>query len=211
MVAWREGQIAMSWWKNLLGGSVSKGPDNADRLRERRMAALTARLGPSEENVFHSGVPLFMGGFADVAIFRKYVPGYTYVTMDLVGLNVQKRNRLGEYELMICTREPADWAANLISQLAKYTLEAVLQPGETMDIGPALPAGSRVQALLFAEPDPPVNPLPGLDRKAGVLLCIGIQPGELALVRRTGAPALIEALKRAEAFPWTELQRAAVA
>jgi len=175
-----------------------------------RLQALHAVLGPSEEMVFHALQPLYLGGFADVVEFRRYIPGNTYVTCDLIGESGQKTSSLGNYELMICTREKSDWAANIICKLAKYTLEAVLEPSETMDIGPAAPAGSTVAAFLFAEPEirTPRLTVKGID--CGLLLCIGILPDELAVCQKEGSAKVLQLLKQRQIFPYTDLQRKSV-
>jgi hypothetical protein len=68
---------------------------------------------------------------------------------ELIGHDEQVQNDLGNYELMICHRDDEPWGANVISRLAYYTLEAKLNPGETMDIGSALPDDSTLAAFLF--------------------------------------------------------------
>ena len=100
--------------------------DDWRRTWDAREAALAAPFGPPEPSVFHSTVPLNRGGGADVLIFRGYVPGVTYVTADLTGAPDgdalgQMPNSSGAYELMLCTRAPAPWAAPALAQLARYT------------------------------------------------------------------------------------------
>ena len=99
-----------------------------------------------------------LGGFADVLAFPQYVPGMTYVTADLTGEGVgQLPSSFGNYELMVCVREELSRAADLISRLARYTCEAELEAGETMDLPDFFP-GSVIKALLFAHPsDAPVQ------------------------------------------------------
>lgn len=209
-----EPQSAMKWIKRFFGKKPDSVPhadgESEDRWWNARMAALHAVLGPSEDMVFHALQPLYLGGFADVVEFRQHVPGSTYVTSDLIGESGQLPSSLGNYELMICTREKSDWAANIICKLAKYTLEAVLEPGQTMDIGPAAPKGSTVAAFLFAEPEIKTPRLTVNGLESGLLLCVGILPDELAVCMKEGSTRILELLKDKKVFPYTDLNRTSV-
>lgn len=204
----------MNWIKRFFGRRTQPVPEvdgeSADRWWNPRMAALQAVLGPSEDMVFHAIQPLFLGGFADVVEFRQYVTGSTYVTSDLIGESGQLPSSLGNYELMICAREKSDWAANIICKLAKYTLEAVLEPGQTMDIGTATPKGSSVTAFLFAEPEVRNTRLTVNGLESGLLLCIGILPDELDVCMKEGSTRILALLKEKNVFPFTDLNRTSV-
>lgn len=80
------------------------------------------------------------------------------ITADLTGEDVgQKPNSLGNDELMICTPSEVPAASSLISDLARYTCDALLEPGETMDVN-AYFGDSTIRALLFTHPaDGPVQ------------------------------------------------------
>ena len=144
-----------------------------------------------------------MGGAADVVFFRRHIPGRVSVTSELIGCDEQIPNRFGVYELMICHRDDEAWGPNLISQLAHYTLEAELNPGETMDIGPATPPGSTIAALLFLE----YARFTVRGKQAGLLLCLGITKDELKVCRKGRHQEIVEALKKANVFPYTDLSR----
>jgi hypothetical protein len=148
---------------------------------DARLAAMTNVLGRPDDVVGHAAVPFGMGadlgGAADIVYFRDHVPGIVAATSELIGNEDQIESSLGNYELLICQRNDIEWGANLISRLACYTLDVPLQPGETMDIGSAVPAGSTIAALLFCE----YAEFRVRDRRAGLLLCIGITQAELVL------------------------------
>ena len=177
---------------------------------DARMAAIEKVLGPSEDLVGHGMIPFEfgaeMGGAADVIYFKKHVPGVVAVTCELIGLDAQVKNKLGNYELMICQRKNVDWGAEIISQLAHYTLEAKLNPSETMDIGPAAPKGSTITAFLFFD----YARFTVRRRKAGLLLCLGITADELAYCRAGRRPQVEKALKKAGVYPFTDLKRKSV-
>jgi len=179
---------------------------------EAKLQALERILGPADRDILSARVPLHLGGESSVFIFR-HAPfangGIAYVTSDLIGMRKQRRNRLGQYELMMCTRRESAGAPELLGKLAKYTLDEALEPGETMDIGPAMPEDSTISALLFVEPRIADGgesfEVRGV--KAGVLLCIGITARELEAIRRHGATGILERLKAAGVFPFTEVRR----
>jgi Suppressor of fused protein (SUFU) len=173
---------------------------------DARKAALEGILGPADDQVFHALVPLYLGGDADVLRFHPAGMGVTYVTSDLIGDDSQLQNDLGNYELMICLRAGDDWAPNLISRLARYTLEAKLTPWETMDIGPALPEGSALTALAFI----PHARLKVRGRDCGLLLCLGMTSEEFQMYHERGPEFTLDRLKQHGVFPFSELRRRAV-
>jgi hypothetical protein len=99
------------------------------RIWKLRKAALEKMLGPADNRVMKSRMPICLGGFADVMCFSDFLAGKSYVNGGLVGLGSQQPNASGPFELMICTREESGWAANLISRLARYTHDVVLPKG----------------------------------------------------------------------------------
>jgi hypothetical protein len=176
--------------------------------REKELVSL---LGPTTGMVYHATVPFELGGFADVLEFRRFVGGSTYVTADLTGPDSdQIPSSLGQYELMVCTRDTAAWAPRLISRLAKYTTEAVLEPGQTMDIASALPEDSGIAALLFAEPDVPRKEFHVLGKRSALLLCLGITGAELQACFAGHATHVVRSLRTAGIFPFTDLRRSSV-
>jgi hypothetical protein len=181
-------------------------PDDWQRLWDARLAALRSVLGPSDVRILTSPIPFYLGGSADVLTFRQHTEGVCYVTAGIIGDGCGKPNELGQYELMICLREPAEWAPNLISNLAKYTTEAVLKPGDTMDIAPALPQPTRLEHLLFV----PYAKIAVEDEEAAVMLCLGITSDEYDCARKQGSEVIVDRLKQANVYPFTDLARESV-
>jgi hypothetical protein len=181
-----------------------------DSWWDARLSALEQILGPSDGVVGHSPVPFDLGhdvgGAADVLYFREHLPGIATVTAELIGREEQGRNRLGNYELMICEKEDPSWGASIISKLAYYTLDARLEPGETLDLGDSVPSGSTITAFLFSEYARfPVRQLP-----CGLLLCLGITKQELAACRRGRAAEVEAVLRKDGVYPFTDLRRSTV-
>jgi hypothetical protein len=111
-----------------------------------------------------------------------------------------------DYELMICQRSPSDWGPNIISRLAPYTQQAHIGAAESMDIGTATPAGSRIKAFLFDTYA--TFSLFGRDNE--LRLCIGITNPELQFKMEHGAEMLLALLKRHGVYPFTDLERDSV-
>jgi hypothetical protein len=177
---------------------------------DARVAAIEGVLGNSEAVVGHAVIPFHLGadlgGAADVIYFRQHLPGIVAVTSELIGCDDQVPNQLGNYELMICQRDDVQWGAGIISQLANYTLQAELKPGDTMDIGPATPEGSTIAAFLFNE----YARFEVRGRRAGLLLCVGITEDELEACRKRRHADVEAALKSTGVYPFTDLFRKSV-
>lgn len=177
---------------------------------DARVAALETVLGPCDEIVGHAAIPFDlgadMGGGADIIYFKKHVMGVVSVTSELIGRDDQAKNELGNYELMICHRDDEEWGPGLISRLAYYTLQARLNPGETMDIGEAAPEDSTTAALLFFN----YGTFKVRKRNAGLLLCVGITADELKLCRAGKRDRVEQALGAAKVYPFTDLYRDSV-
>jgi hypothetical protein len=172
-----------------------------------RMVAMRAAFGESDDLVGHATIPFEvgadLGGGADVVYFRGYVPGVLTITSELIGRDDQVVNALGNYELAICHRDDENWGPDLISRLAHYTLEAALEPGETMDIGSAVPEGSSIAALLFLD----LARFEVRGRPAGVLLCLGITAEELVQCRAGQTEEVQRELRNGGIYPYTDLFR----
>jgi hypothetical protein len=180
------------------------------KIWDARKAALTQVLGQPSNMELHAVVPFFLGGFADVLAFPDYVPGVTYVTAEMTGEDAgQRPASLGNYELMICARQELPKAGDLISKLARYTCDAELEAGQTMDLGTYF-EDSTIRALLFASPrDEPIR-FEFLGQRYGLLLCIGVTSDELAFGRSKGTGKLLTLLKQNGVFPYTTPNRASV-
>ncbi len=186
--------------------SDDMGDDDWQKTWDARLAALEHELGESDGMIATSPVPIYLGGGADVLTFRKHVDGVAYVTAGLIGDDSQQKTPLGQYELMMCFRSENDWAISLLSRLAPYTFDAALNPGETMEIGAALPENSTVTALLFVS----YRQFKVNDTSAGILLCIGITDSELEECQTSGTDGVLAKLKRGGVYPFTDTERKSV-
>ncbi len=177
---------------------------------DARLAAIEYILGQSHDFVGHGLIPFNLGadlgGTADIVNFHKHVDGIVSVTAELIGNSDQIPNSMGNYELAICCRDDDDWGPYIIGQLAHYTLETPLEPGQTMDIGPVTPDGSTITAFLFCD----YGRFRVGDQNAGIIMCVGITASELA-VCRNGDHELVESLLKSNGvFPFNNLHRESV-
>jgi Suppressor of fused protein (SUFU) len=180
--------------------------DEWNRVWAARQAALESVLGPAENSVLHAVIPFELGGNADVLCFRKLIGEQIAATCELLGEPSQTPNSQGTYELAIAHRDENQWGPNIIAKLARYTCDAVLEPGETMDIGPAVPAKSTIAAFLFDD----FKRMSYEGQDAGVLLCIGLTADEAAACLRGNRQEVYDALKAQNVFPYTDLFRPSV-
>lgn len=177
---------------------------------DARLAAMESLLGKSHDTVGHGTIPFQLGaelgGTADIVYFHHHVKGVVSVTAELIGNEDQLPNSMGNYELAICSRDDHEWGDYVIGQLAHYTLEAVIEPGQTMDIGPATPEDSTISAFLFCD----YGQFKVRDQDAGIVLCLGITADELHMCRNGARPRLESLLQSKGVFPFTDLYRKSV-
>ena len=185
-------------------------PDDWNELWDARLEAMESVFGKSHDMIGHGTIPFNlgadMGGTADVIYFHNHVDGIVSVTAELIGNTDQVRNSMGSYELAFCSRSEESWGPNIIGQLAHYTLETALEPGQTMDIGPATPEGSTIAAFLFCD----FARITVRNENAGILLCVGITENELDYCRNGGRQQIESLLKSNEMYPFTDLTRKSV-
>ena len=184
--------------------------DRWGRWWNARTNAMKAILGQMDRAVYHAPIPLEINagfsGSADVVSFSEMFDGIAYVTSGLIGNDNQRSSKFDNYELMICHRAPSEWGPRIISRLARYTLDAVLSPGETMSLGPTVPPGSTITAFLFLE----FAAFRVLGRNSGLLLCIGITQDELDVSFDQGSSVIEHELKEHLVYPYTDWVRPSV-
>ncbi len=134
-------------FKNLLKKKM-----NYEKSYDIKKSALEKVLGPVDF-VLHSPIPFHlgydMGGKSDVFVFKKHIHGVVHVTNDLIESD-QLESNIGKYELMICHQNEDDkWGANIISNLAFYTLDEKINSGDTTSIENIAGENSKIKAFLF--------------------------------------------------------------
>ncbi len=172
--------------------------DDWQQIWDERKAGLESILGQAEDGVLTSAVPIYLGGNADVLTFTHHLnDAIVYCS---AGATEGIADDPKRYEFVIACEKEAKFGPNLVSGLARYALETPTDPGDTMDIGSAMPKGSSITSLLFL--DYGSFEIQGVD--SGVLLCLGITNVECDFIRQQGHAELLEGLlKDADIFPKT--------
>lgn len=218
-------------WVNRFVPRRDKPEIPAERWREHhkaKHAALERILGPMDSLVGHAVVPFEDGGPVDMHYFSTRMPGTVIATMDLIDPegNGPQPNRLGTYELVACTRqsrypasdsEPGDTRfeamqdriCTMLSIVGHDSFEAVIEPGDACEM-PVEDEGA-VRCIIFDEFDTRGVPFEVEGRRHGLLLCIEVHPSELQHAEKRGTQALLDRLKEAGAYPYTDLDREPVA
>ena len=130
----------------------------------------------------------------------------TYVSCELAVRDAQPHKELAGYELMI-TSDDETWVRSLLTDIGWMTLDATLDHGHTLDIGPWVGEGDAIQGVVF-ERFATVT----IDRQSyGLLYCHGVTRPELAWAMRNGVDALLAELKKAGVYPTTPRNRERIA
>jgi hypothetical protein len=195
----------LSWIRHIFHSA--SGAEHWQQSWDARVQALEGILGKCDGTVYHAPPPLHMEGYSDVLRFRNFNSGVTYATCDLIGSRRQVPNTSGNYELMMCCREESAWAPAILSRLAKYTFDAAVHIGDTMELVHAVPSGSNLVALLFAAPDVPSPTFEVQGRPASIVLCLGITSGEFSACKSHSSQVVLRMLKEKGVFPFTDLLR----
>jgi len=193
-----------------------------EAFAEQLQAALVTMLGPMDDMVLHALIPFHISdsGMLDQYTFSKCIPGTVVVTQELITPNRKnrpKKGRAGYFELAMCLppgqdpleKDAQSLLAPLLNSAARYSYHAAFGPGETAEI-PWNEQGDTL-AILFDNFNPK-----GAEFRVGaeifhLLLIMVIHPTELAFARAEGTGELIERLKKAKAYPYSDLSRRPVA
>lgn len=195
-----------------------------DRSYEAKEAALEAILGPMHNMVGHAMIPFCVGGAVDMYYFPNGLPGTGFATMELIEPDGSgpKPNRIGTYELVTFTRlrMPAQRdrqdagdpfnkierrMCNLMTMMGRYAHMAVLNPGDTCEIPVIDDEPSRF--VLFDEYNPNGKPFVVAGRRHCLLLCLEVFRSEMDHARAHGSAVVLEKLKAAGHYPYSDLDR----
>ena len=209
----------------------SEKPEEIDEARRdafyrAKSRALEQVLGPMHEMVGHAIIGVHVGGNVHMYYYQQTLAGTCFATKEFVEPDGTgpKRSRIGLYELVAFTRlaKPASGAGPerertpfdlierrmcaIFSILWGYAKEHALNPGETCEVPLK---DDDIAAVIFDD-------YKGKEefwiegRKYGLLLCIQVFPSELIFAQQRGTGALVERLKQAGHFPYSDLDRAPV-
>ena len=175
-------------------------------LAKKYFEFLDRHVGPFDRPIQFRPFPFDAGGAVNLLTVgagrHEFV---TYVSWDLFGHAEQKIGCIGRYELLaICDDE--QWCLEMLTNIGRFGLQATLNPGDTLDIGPWVKASSPLQGVVLEQ-----NFSTEIDgEKCGLLKCIGVSRSELEFADAHGVSALVEHLKRQLVYPNTIVNRGSV-
>lgn len=192
---------------------------------EEKSALLVEHLGPEYEMVMHAVIPFALGGGLDLYYYTEGLPGTVIATKELSEVPGEgSRNEVyHSYELAMATRHPLNLEqandpetpfgrvhANMnaiLNLIALYSSEASLNPHETCEF-PAEMEDVGGKCLVFDGLTPFDFDQP---QDFGILLIIEVFRSEMNFARQEGTPALLERLRLAGHYPYSDMDRDPVA
>jgi hypothetical protein len=192
---------------------------------DQKSKLMEAILGCEHYIVMHAIIPYAAGGGLDLYYYPHSIPGTAIATKELSGLRDQgSSNRVFScYELAMFTRHPLNMEhANddatpfgrahsnikrILNRIAPYSASATLNPNETCEF-PAEMKHVGGKCLIFDAYGLTSSEQP---RSFGVLAVIEIHRSEMDFARLAGGSELIQRLKAAGHYPYSDLDRDPVA
>lgn len=194
--------------------------DQYDQDYEQKVQGLENILGKMNNIVGHSIIPFAVGGAVDMYYFPNHIEGTGFATMELLDPdgNGPMPNLFGTYELTAFTKQPYSGNAEtetafdsikrrvcgIFTTIGNYSFDAVLNPYQTCEI----PRGDEDTIyLIFDKYQPGTNEFNIGGRIHHLLLCIEVFKNEMDYARANGGKNLIEKLKEARFYPYSDLDR----
>lgn len=206
-----------------------EGQSQEDRLAEewynRKSMLMEQMLGNEHDMVMHALIPYEVGGDLDLYYFPHGIPGTGIATKELTDdlENASSNKVFKAYELLMFTRVPLDLDDSdnegtpfgfiheninaILNCIAPYSAEATLNPRETCEF-PADMEKIGGKCLIF---DGYPSYADAERQEFGLLLIIEIFRSEMEFARENGGQALLNKLKEAGHYPYSDLDRAPVA
>ncbi|MDR2207047.1 MAG: suppressor of fused domain protein [Flavobacteriaceae bacterium] len=195
-----------------------------DNDYELKMAGLEFVLGKSDNLVGHAIIPFEIGGAVDMYYFPNGIKGTGFATMELLKPDGTGSipNKLGTYELVAFTKlnyvqdseetNPFNLIerhiCGILTNIGFYSFEAKLEPLETCEI-PGKEGQPNI-CLILDEYKPDGKEFKIGNRKHGLLLVMEVHRDEMEFAMSNGTKKLIEKLKEAGYYPYSDLDRKSV-
>jgi len=195
----------------------------SDEWYERKSALMQELLGVEHDLVLHATVPYFLGGTLDLYFYPRGIPGVGIATKELSAFPGEGSSNevFDSYELVMFTRhrldlDNRDEAATPFGQalqtispilncIARYSEQASLNPYETCEFPEEFEfLGGK--CLIFDRYDQDAEE----PAEFGLLLVLEIHRSEMEYAREHGGQLLLDRLKAAGHYPYSDLDRPAV-
>lgn len=218
----------MNFLKKLFGRKKKQEPlqveftdEQYEEDYENKKAGLEYVLGPMHDLVGHAIIPFQVGGAVDMYYFPNHIKGTGFATMELLDPNGNGPlpNRHGTYELVAFTkydfknsREEKNpfnhierQVCGIFTTVGNFSFEAILNPNETCEIPNE--KGEENTCLVFDLYEPDSKQFKIGDREHHLLLCLQVFRSEMEFARQNGSQVLLEKLKDAGFYPYSDLDR----
>lgn len=190
---------------------------------DRKSALMEDVLGKEHDKVMHAIIPYAIGGGLDLYYFPHGIPGTAIATKELCESPGEgsSNNVFDTYELVMFTRHPvslddakdeatpfgrAHHSINaILNCIAPYSAQATLNPNETCEFPEDMETVGG-KCLIFD-----AYGTDGEQVEFGLLAIIEVHRSEMEFARENGGKKLIDKLKKAGYYPYSDLERPAVA
>ena len=198
--------------------------DPMEQWYERKSSLMAEMLGKEHNVVMHALIPYYIGGSLDLYYYAKGIPGTAVATKELSEVSGEgSSNRVFKnYEFVMFTKRRLNLKAAerestpfgkvlstmnaILNCLAPYSAEAKLNPGDTCEFPVDMEElGGR--CLIF-------DGYPTYSKKKaefGLMAIIEIFRSEMEFARKHTGAELLARLREEGFYPYTDLDREAVA
>jgi hypothetical protein len=195
----------------------------AEEWYQNKTEMMVDILGEEHDMVMHAMIPYCVGGSLDLYYFPDGIPGTAIATKELSETPGEGSSNdvFGTYELVMFTRQAIslDDALDestpfgrvhhsvnaILNCIARFSAEATLNPHETCEFPEDMDTvGGR--CLIFD-----AYGLDGERSEFGLLAIIEIHRSEMEYARKHGGEKLLNKLKKAGCYPYSDMDRPAVA
>ncbi len=210
-------------FKNLFGGKKKNLSEaELEAWYERVSQQLEAALGPAHDKVLHLIVSDPDYGPFDTRFFFTHVPGTVMVTSGLArpgegratnslyktfDMAIITRLRVGDKETLedVAGKTPGGLVRVALNSVTTYAVDAQIEPGNTLEFPPDFDdyVGGRCFVVTDYASD-------SFSPDYGLMLVMEIHRDEMAFALENHGDQLIEKLKAAGVFPYSDLERPSV-
>lgn len=186
-------------------------------------AILQRHLGPMHDIVGHAIIPYCIGGAVDMYYFKPAIGGTAFATMELIDGNGPAAGNIGPYELVAFTKhtfesiEDQPFSAierrmcGIFTTLGSYGTEAILDPMQTCESYIDEDTSDEMACVFFDSWKAEGQPLSEGEFEMGLLLIVEVHRDEMEYARENGTAQLVDKLKQAGYYPFSDLDRPSVA
>lgn len=198
-----------------------------EKWYDKKSEIMEAILGPEHDMVMHAVIPYEVGGGLDLYYYPNGISGTGIATKELsfACRESSTNDEYASYELVMYTPEAIDldnaYEDNhpfgiahqhinaVLNAVAHYSAEACLNPRETLEF-PADFEDIGGRCFILDAYTGTGRDVPKDEEGFGVMLLIEVFRAEMERAREAGGKSLLEKLKAAGVYPYSNLAREAV-